>query len=68
MHIVPCEAYCNIEELLFYTLSTAKQFYYSIRVLHLIILTLSLLMLYIYGAGCKARNFNVYIRTYVWQL
>jgi hypothetical protein len=31
-------------------------------------LTLSLLMLYIYGAPCKARNFNVvYIWTYVWQ-
>jgi hypothetical protein len=33
-----------------------------------IILTLSLLMSYIYGAPCKARNFNVvYIWTYVWQ-
>jgi hypothetical protein len=32
------------------------------------LLTLSLLMLYIYGAPCKARNFNViYILTYVWQ-
>jgi hypothetical protein len=32
------------------------------------ILTLSLLMSYIYGAPCKARNFNVvYIWTYVWQ-
>jgi hypothetical protein len=32
------------------------------------ILTLNLLMSYIYGARCKARNFNVvYIRTYVWQ-
>jgi hypothetical protein len=31
-------------------------------------LTLSLLMLYIYGAPCKTRNFNaVYIWTYVWQ-
>jgi hypothetical protein len=31
-------------------------------------LTLSLLMSYIYGAPCKARNFNVvYIWTYVWQ-
>jgi hypothetical protein len=31
-------------------------------------LTLSLLMLYIYGAPCKAKNFNVgYIWTYVWQ-
>jgi hypothetical protein len=33
-------------------------------------LTLSLLMsyIYIYGASCKARNFNVvYIWTYVWQ-
>jgi hypothetical protein len=31
-------------------------------------LTLSLLMTYIYGAPCKARNFNViYIRNYVWQ-
>jgi hypothetical protein len=31
-------------------------------------LTLSLLMSYIYGAPCKARNFNVvYILTYVWQ-
>jgi hypothetical protein len=30
-------------------------------------LTLSLLMSYIYGAPCKARNFNVvYILTYVW--
>jgi hypothetical protein len=30
-------------------------------------LTLSLLMSYIYGAACKARNFNVvYIWTYVW--
>jgi hypothetical protein len=32
------------------------------------ILTLSLLMSYIYGAPCEARNFNVvYIWTYVWQ-
>jgi hypothetical protein len=32
------------------------------------LLTLSLLMLYIYGAPCKARHFNVvYIWTYVWQ-
>jgi hypothetical protein len=32
------------------------------------ILTLSLLMSYIFGAPCKARNFNVvYIWTYVWQ-
>jgi hypothetical protein len=32
------------------------------------ILTLSLLTSYIYGAPCKARNFNVvYIWTYVWQ-
>jgi hypothetical protein len=32
------------------------------------LLTLSLLMWYIYGAPCKARNFKVvYIRTYVWQ-
>jgi hypothetical protein len=32
------------------------------------LLTLTLLMSYIYGASCKARNFNVvYIRTYVWQ-
>jgi hypothetical protein len=32
------------------------------------VLTLSLLMLYVYGAPCKARNFNVvYIWTYVWQ-
>jgi hypothetical protein len=31
-------------------------------------LSLSLLMSYIYGAPCKARNFNVvYIWTYVWQ-
>jgi hypothetical protein len=31
-------------------------------------LTPSLLMSYIYGAPCKARNFNVvYIWTYVWQ-
>jgi hypothetical protein len=31
-------------------------------------LTLSLLMSYVYGASCKARNFNVvYIWTYVWQ-
>jgi hypothetical protein len=31
-------------------------------------LTLSLLMSYIYGAPCKARNFKVvYICTYVWQ-
>jgi hypothetical protein len=31
-------------------------------------LTLSLLMSYIYGAPCKARNFNVvYIWTYVWH-
>jgi hypothetical protein len=31
-------------------------------------LTLSLLMSYIYGAPCKARNFNVvYIWTYFWQ-
>jgi hypothetical protein len=31
-------------------------------------LTLSMLMSYIYGAPCKARNFNVvYIWTYVWQ-
>jgi hypothetical protein len=31
-------------------------------------LTLSLLMSYIYGAPCKAKNFNVvYIWTYVWQ-
>jgi hypothetical protein len=31
-------------------------------------LTLSLLMSYIHGASCKARNFNVvYIWTYVWQ-
>jgi hypothetical protein len=31
-------------------------------------LTLSLLMSYIYGAPCKARNFNVVrIWTYVWQ-
>jgi hypothetical protein len=31
-------------------------------------LTLSLLMSYIYGVPCKARNFNVvYIWTYVWQ-
>jgi hypothetical protein len=33
-----------------------------------ILLTLSLLMSCIYGAPCKARNFNVvYIWTYVWQ-
>jgi hypothetical protein len=33
-----------------------------------LVLTLSLLMSYIYGAPCKARNFNVvYIWTYVWQ-
>jgi hypothetical protein len=32
------------------------------------ILTLSLLMSYICGAPCKARNFNVvYIWTYVWH-
>jgi hypothetical protein len=32
------------------------------------LLTLSLLMSYIYGAPCKVRNFNVvYIWTYVWQ-
>jgi hypothetical protein len=32
------------------------------------VLTLSLLMSYIYGASCKARKFNVvYIWTYVWQ-
>jgi hypothetical protein len=34
------------------------------------LLTLSLLMsyIYIYGAPCKARNFNVvYIWTYVWH-
>jgi hypothetical protein len=31
-------------------------------------LTLSLLMSYICGAPCKARNFNVvYVWTYVWQ-
>jgi hypothetical protein len=31
-------------------------------------LTLSLLMSYIYGAACKARNFNVvYIWIYIWQ-
>ena len=30
-------------------------------------LTLRLLMSYIYGAPSKARNANVYIRTYVWQ-
>jgi len=31
-------------------------------------LTLSLLMLYIYGAPSKARNFNIiYIWTYIWQ-
>jgi uncharacterized MnhB-related membrane protein len=31
-------------------------------------LTLSLLMSYIYGALCKARNFNVvYVWTYAWQ-
>jgi hypothetical protein len=31
-------------------------------------LSLSLLMSYIYGAPCKARNFNVvHIWTYVWQ-
>jgi hypothetical protein len=31
-------------------------------------LTLSLLMSYMYGAPCTARNFNVlYILTYVWQ-
>jgi hypothetical protein len=31
-------------------------------------LTLSLLMSYIYGASCKARNFNIiYIWPYVWQ-
>jgi hypothetical protein len=31
-------------------------------------LTLNLLMSYIYGAPCKARNFNVvYVWTYVWQ-
>jgi hypothetical protein len=31
-------------------------------------LTLSLLMSYMYGAPCKARNFKVvYIWTYVWQ-
>jgi hypothetical protein len=31
-------------------------------------LTLSLLMSYIYGAPCKARNFNIiYILIYVWQ-
>jgi hypothetical protein len=36
--------------------------------LNLVILTLSLLMSYIYGAPCKARTFNVvYIWTYVWQ-
>ena len=35
---------------------------------HLIILTLRLLMSYIYGAPSKARNANVvYIWTYVWQ-
>jgi hypothetical protein len=32
------------------------------------ILTLSLLMSYIYGAPCRTRNFNVvYIWTYVWK-
>jgi hypothetical protein len=32
------------------------------------LLAFSLLMSYIYGAPCKARNFNVvYIWTYVWQ-
>jgi hypothetical protein len=31
-------------------------------------LTRSLLMSYIYGAPCKARNVNVvYMRTYIWQ-
>jgi hypothetical protein len=36
--------------------------------LHAVNLTLSLLMSYIYGAPCKARNFNiVYTWTYVWQ-
>ena len=35
---------------------------------HLIILTLRLLISYIYGAPSKARNANVvYIWTYVWQ-
>jgi hypothetical protein len=33
-----------------------------------VLLTLSLLMSYIYGAPCKARNFNVVcIWTYFWQ-
>jgi hypothetical protein len=39
------------------------------RILYLAtLLTLSILMSYIYGAHCKDRNFNVvYIWTYVWQ-
>jgi hypothetical protein len=42
------------------------------RPVNTVVLTLSLLMSYIYGAPCKARNFNVvyiyiYIWTYVWQ-
>jgi len=36
--------------------------------MHILLLTLRLLMSYIYGAPSKARNANVvYIWTYVWQ-
>jgi len=38
MQIVPCEAYFNIEELPLHTWSTAKQFEYSIHLLHLNVL------------------------------
>jgi hypothetical protein len=38
------------------------------KAVDVLLFTLSLLMSYIYGAPCKARNFNVvYIWTYVWQ-
>jgi hypothetical protein len=44
-----------------------KQRVTAIRVYY-VVLALSLLMSYIYGAPCKARNVNVaYIWTYVWQ-
>jgi hypothetical protein len=42
--------------------------YFMVRQLCIFVLTLSLLMSYIYRAPCKARNVNVvYIWTYVWQ-
>jgi hypothetical protein len=50
-----------------YTVNVQCSVQYTLLLLYL---TLSLLMSYIYGAPCKARNFNVVyipIWTYVWQ-